>query len=348
MKARYFIYIITIASLCFAACAKSADDTSVKKAEKISVSAVVDEVKSVNAGQRSRSEGAYTGVEPSANSPLKSAVWFSLESGKYPASLPDNEKTDENIETEIPVHSVINYQSGTATFPDGVTPKYPTSGNPVYCVGLYPFTGWTNADDSHATHVITGKEDLMFAPEISGNWNEHFATQRYRHMLTWLKVCVCTTTTDTGSYWGKLNKITLKDVPNSLAVDLSKVESNAFALQSAVTFSAEKTDRVILDNSEGVDLSIVAQEVASVFCDPRDNTNPDNKYVLIIECTKGKTKEIPITLSGFGDLNPELLKYPAGLQYLLVLYFHPYDVVDGICTLNTWNAQNEDLYPSGS
>ena len=121
MKARYFIYIITIASLCFASCTKPADDASVKKTEKISVSAVVDEVKSVNA--RMRSDGAYTGIVPSVNAPLQSAVWFSLESGKYPASLPDNEKTDENIETEIPVHSVINYQSGTATFPNGASPK---------------------------------------------------------------------------------------------------------------------------------------------------------------------------------------------------------------------------------
>ena len=46
------------------------------------------------------------------------------------------------------------------------------------------------------------------------------------------------------------------------------------------------------------------------------------------------------------EKNEAKLEYPAGLQYVLTLYFHPFNVVEGVCTLNAWNAQNEDLYPN--
>lgn len=343
MKSRYYIYIATLLTLSLASCKDGDDVLSEIKEREISVSATVEEVKKITRSD----EGAYTGTVPTAINNLDAAVWFSLESGKYPESLPPDASAEMialSQETNVPVHGEINYMSGTATFPksnsEADQPKYPTTDHPVYCVGLYPKTGWTiNADATKATHIITGSEDLMFAPEISGKWNDHFKTQRYRHMLTWLKVCVCTTTAEASDYWGKLKKITIKGVPDYITVDLGMPESNDFSVKEASEFSSETSDKIIMNNPDGLKMDIITQDVASVFC------YPNSTYTLSIECENGKTKDLPITLTALEGEDASLLNYPAGLQYLLILYFHPFDVVEGVCILNAWNAQNEDLYP---
>lgn len=349
MDRRFLIYMAVWACLCFSACSEHGDVLQDEMMESISLSAVVDEVKILSRGT---DDDAYTGTVPSMDNELEAAVWFSLESGKYLSELPAD-ASDEVIqlkqETNIPVHSEILYQSGSATFPKSISdadkPRYPINGQSVYCVGFYPKTDWslTDATATKAQHAISGEEDLMFAPQISGSWNQHFTTQRYRHLLTWLKVCVCATSTEAGYYWGKLKKITLKDVPNTLTIDLSKAEGTSFNLQETVEYSSENRSIDILDSTDGIDLAITTQDVASVFC------KPQARYRLSVECMNGKTTEIEIELKPLDADDPDnttLLAYPAGLQYVLILYFHPYNVVEGVCTLNAWNAQNEDLYPN--
>ena len=89
-------------------------------------------------------------------------------------------------------------------------------------------------------------------------------------------------------------------------------------------------------NTDGIDLGINIQDVGSIFC------YPQSSYTFEIVCEKGTvTKEIPLrSLSGVS------IGFPAGMQYVLTLYFHPFNVVEGVCTLNAWDAQNEDLYPN--
>ncbi|MBQ5750496.1 MAG: hypothetical protein IIV86_04130 [Bacteroidaceae bacterium] len=343
MKKRNIIYIATLLCLTLASCLEKGDVLSSDDNREISVSAVVDEIK--NIAVRSE-EGAYIGTVPSAINNLEAAVWFSLQSGYYPEELPADASAEMkalSAETNVPIHGEINYKSGTATFPESDSeasqPKYPTTDHPVYCVGLYPQDNWTvSADGTKATHALTGTEDIMFAPEISGKWNRHFTTQRFRHMLTWIKVCVCTTTTEASNYWGKLKKIILKDVPDYLSIDLSIPESDSFATEDVSMFSATTSDKVIMQSAEGLKMDIITQDVASVFC------KPQRSYTLTIECENATTKDIPITLSVLEGEDASLLDYPSGLQYLLILYFHPFNVVEGVCTLNAWNAQNEDLY----
>lgn len=349
MKNNTLLYIIAFCSLCCPACTEH-EAFHDQAAEEISLSAVVDEVKCV-------SRAAYTGSVPSLENELEAAVWFSLKPGYYPAQLPNDASQNDidlKAETNIPLHGQINYISGTATFPESTTeadkPKYPVNGDNVYCIGLYPNDAeWTTTDDNYTKvqRTITGTEDLMFAPEITGNWNNHFTSQRYRHLLTWLKVGVCTTTSEAASYWGKLKKITLKGVPKTLTIDLSNQEGDDFKLENTVTYSSDNPDTpeiegiqdlLIFDSDSGIDLAITTQEVASVFC------HPSPTYTISIECENGTTTDIPITLEALNQAEVALLNYPAGLQYVLILYFHPFNVVEGVCTLNAWNAQNEDLY----
>ena len=341
---RLFSTIFVVCVVALSACSEQDAHLLPPDADEISLKAVVDEVKTTT---RSTSDGAYTGQVPSASNNLETAVWFTLKSGFYPATCPDSWTGEEKalaVETNIPAHSTINFQSGTATFPDSDSEasklKYPTSGDSVYCVGLYPKTGWSVSDDFQtASHELNGSEDLMFAPEIVGAWNSHFSTQRYRHLLTWLKILVCTTTTEAADYWGKLNKITINAVPTTVHVKLQKRESSEFSLQSEVSYSDDTHPVDALDSAEGISLGITTQDVASVFCDP------SNTYSLKIECENASVKDFEIELKELAGMDESLLDYPAGLQYILTLYFHPHNVVEGVCTLNAWDAQNEDLYP---
>ena len=91
----------------------------------------------------------------------------------------------------------------------------------------------------------------------------------------------------------------------------------------------------ILNNDAGIVLLINLHDVGSIFC------YPQSSYTIVVECENGETKEIEI------DLNPlsGTIGFPAGYQYVITLNFHPFNVVEGVCTLQEWNAQNEELYP---
>lgn len=337
MKRLYIIYAIAFGCLCMTACVNHEDGLQDRAAEEISLSAVVDDVEIMS--------------RASDSSIMHAAVWFSLTSGNYPSEVPEEEKTPDMKESNVPVHSTVDFQSGAAAYPDSdneiTKPRYPTSRKPVYCVGFCPVGGWSHDGDDVQTarHEINGYDDLMFAPEISGSWERHFEFQHYRHLLTWLKIAVCTTTAEADKYWGKLKKITLNSVPESLTIDLTKPESDSFSLQSAVTYSQTKRSLLILnrndedddDKNDPIKMGITMQEVASVYC------HPSPHYELVIECEHATTKPVTINLQA---LDGSTITYPAGLQYVVMLYFHPFNVVEGVCTLNAWNAQNEDLYPN--
>lgn len=347
MKRIYLIlYIALLDCVCLSSCTEQLDINSTDKAI-----ALRAEVENVMPATRS---GSY--AEPVADNDITATVWFNTVPGKFPEGPQDKS-------TNIPGHYEIDFKGEAAVFPnvanENERPRYPIPNESgtvqnVYCVGFYPSTGWTYVGEnspSTATHVITGFEDLMFAPPIQGNWNDHFDRQKFLHLLTWLKVCVCTTTTEAGNYWGKLKKITLVDVPSGLQIDdLSKMQSGYEEAKKVTLKSSDisplkdEAGKTILhspdivDNSSGIEIGINIQDVGSIFC------YPQSSYTLKIECENGTvSKWIPLkTLSG-GTID-----FPAGMQYVLTLYFHPFNVVEGVCTLNAWDAQNEDLYPDAN
>lgn len=284
-------------------------------------------------------------AEPVADNNLRAMVWFSFDQDEYPEA-----EGSIDPETNIPGHYVIDFKGEEAAFPnvtnENMRPRYPIDNTPVYCVGFYPHEGWEgwNNNDSKVTHEITGFEDLMYAPPIIGSWNNHFDKHQFLHLLTWLKVCVCATTTEAGNYWGRLKRITLKDVPQELQINnLSKMQSDYGKKITSDDISPLKDTEGnsiihsvdILNNDPGIDLGINLQDVGSIFC------YPQSSYTIVVECENGETKEIEI------DLNPlsGTIGFPAGYQYVITLNFHPFNVVEGVCTLQEWNAQNEELYP---
>lgn len=350
-RTHLIIYVVMLSCMCMSSCTRQQEEWT--NDNDISLRAEVENVMPATRSDK------Y--AEPVSDNNLTATVWFSLEKGKFPEKLDSPE--DINNETNIPGHFIIDFKGETPVFPnvanESQRPRYPIPNDtstitPVYCVGFYPYDGWDyieGTDDSLSTvtHEITGFEDLMFAAPIEGSWRQHFDMQRFVHLLTWLKVCVCATTTDAGSYWGKLKKITLKDVPSALRInDLSKMQheyTGGMLTEDDVTPLHEQDDKgnviehspAILDDPNGIDLGVNIQDVGSIFCYPQPS------YNLVIECANGKTKEIKIDLKALSGTVP---KFPTGKQYVLILNFHPFDVVEGVCTLQEWNAQNEDLYPA--
>ena len=340
-KTHLIIYMALLGGMWLSSCTEQLDINPIDKA--ITLRA---EVENVMPATRS---GSY--AEPVADNDITATVWFSTVPGKFPDG-PKNESTN------IPGHYKINFEGEKAVFPnvtnENERPRYPIpdkSGTvqEVYCVGFYPSTDWahvegTESNPSKATHKITGFEDLMFAPPIQGNWNNHFDRQKFLHLLTWLKVCVCATTTEAGNYWGKLKRITLKNVPSGLQINnLSKMQSqyidNGKLILTARDVSpiSDRFSPNIFINDDGIDLGTNIQDIGSIFCYPHPSDT------LEIECENGTTKDIPIELKA---LSGSTINFPAGFQYVLTLYFHPFNVVEGVCTLNAWDAQNEDLYPN--
>lgn len=340
-KIHLIIYMALLGGMWLSSCTEQLDINPTDKA--ITLRA---EVENVMPATRS---GSY--AEPVADNDITATVWFSTVPGKFP----DGPK-DES--TNIPGHYEIDFKGEAAVFPNVANendrPRYPIPDENgmvqnVYCVGFYPSTNWahvegTESSPSKATHNITGFEDLMFAPPIQGNWNDHFDRQKFLHLLTWLKVCVCATTTEAGNYWGKLKRITLKNVPSGLQInDLSKMQSQYKGANEKLILTAGDVSPMgnnfspnIFTNNNGIDLSTNIQDIGSIFC------YPQSSYILEIECENGTTKDIPIELKA---LSGSTINFPAGYQYVLTLNFHPFNVVEGVCTLNAWNAQNEDLYP---
>ena len=339
-KIHFIIYMALLGGMWLSSCTEQLDINPTDKA--ITLRA---EVENVMPATRSESY-----AEPVSDNNITATVWFSTDQGKFP----DGPK-DES--TNIPGHYEIDFKGEAAVFPnvdnENERPRYPIPDEngtvqDVYCVGFYPSTDWTHVEgtegnSSKATHDITGFEDLMFAPPIPGNWNDHFDRQKFLHLLTWLKVCVCATTTEAGNYWGKLKRITLKNVPSGLQInDLSKMQSQYKGANEKLILTDEDVSPMgdispnILNNGLGIELGINIQDVGSIFC------YPQSSYTLERECENGTTKDIPIELKA---LSGSTIDFPAGYQYVLTLNFHPFNVVEGVCTLNAWNAQNEDLYP---
>lgn len=266
----------------------------------------------------------YTGEVPTADNPLAVDLWFSEESGKYGTETPGN------TETYIPCHTKMTFDTGNPVAvlyegDSGKALKYPTDGN-IMCMGFYPQGVWTwsGTDGVVATAEIDGSDDLMFAPEITGNWNDKFGPQQYSHVLTWLEIVGCATSHDADDAWGKITKISV----------VSKSVVNISAADNSTAYAGDDISILALDDSEGRDLKVVFDNTetgvyGSVFVSPAESVT------VTVLTSDGKTAEKTIAPAG---------GFMAGRQYVVALYFDPLAIIDGFCTLTSWENENDNLY----
>ena len=123
---------------------------------------------------------------------------------------------------------------------------YPTNGSAIYLCGIYPadlalgtinYSG--DNEFSYVTATITGCEDFMLAPEVSSNkadaQKKIYPNLAFVHMLTKLTINVKAENEYAHDAWGKIEKITVKDVNSKIQVNI--VEAKPYTSTTVNAYS---------------------------------------------------------------------------------------------------------------
>ena len=261
---------------------------------------------------------------------MTAAVWFSTTMGIY------TENPTPAAPTFLPYRATVKYGSNPTTVYVNPTTmenplSYPTEGDNVYCVGLYPHTSWSSADGLTATHTIDGTTDLMFAEQISGSWQTPFAKQTYKHLLTWLKFEVRVTTSEAIRQWGTLKKMSIINAHNTVSINFSQTPDN----NSVIEYVGSEEEFVVMDGEQP--LTITAENVGWLLC------SPCTDFKLKITTSEVENKEVTVYLY---DLDGNKITNPqdaVGKLFIINLYFKSFNDIDATCSLIPWNEQNVDL-----
>lgn len=326
MKKRNVIAIYLLAGM-FTACSEQLD---VPVGGDIVLKASVDNLEV--ATRTAVEANPYEGIYPSTETPLEAAVWFSKTSGVY-------EDTKSDTETHLPIRSTAIFASDGWTYPEKYNNenlKYPINNDQVYCVGLYPQTGWSI--DAEATtlvsHVIDGTTDLMFASQISGTWNTPFSTPlNFGHLQTWIKVCICATSEEAPDAWGKVTDIKIF-TDDKVTVRLA---------DGTKTYSTTKKELDLIETSIPLEITTTQISEEGVFCAPATS------YTLEVTTEEQGTKII--TIENLYNLSNTKIKDKndlIGKLCVLTLYFNEFATINGVCTLEAWSNEGENLYPDSN
>ena len=323
MKMKRKLYLIIYVAVCAVVWAACTDERTEAYAGDDACIRLGASVVGIESATRVASASVYEGSSPSSARPFEADVCFSNTNGEY--------GTDGVEPTYVPCRTQMTFDGSLvyAKTSDGANLKYATTGdNPpsVYCVGFYPQDKWTIAvDKKSATAAIDGSTDLMFAPQQTGSWSNPLKELPFNHMLAWLKVCICATSQEAPAAWGEIERISIKSA-DGLSVNLGA---------GTVTYNTSTSDIVAVENKT---LHTTMQEVGSVLC------APVTEYTLTIVTANAGTRTKKLQLTDWEGNKITKEEDVKGKLFILSLYFNEFDVVEGVCTLNAWNNQDEDLY----
>ena len=255
---------------------------------------------------------------------MKAAVWFSDEDGVYPESNPASP-------TFLPYRANLTYEEGaTIVYTNPTALEDPVSyvvegEKKVYCVGLYPQTGWTavTSDEGKtiAAHADDGKQDLMFASQQWGTLDRKLEKQTYQHLFSWLKFTVRATAPEAAEDWGQVTSIKLLDAKGNVSITLGTGKVD-YSLSTDTDNDMEVLDAPF-------DLAVAIKDIGSSLCMPAEN------YQLQIATEKGSVKTLDLSVASEG--------FKAGYLYLVNLYFNPHNDVNAVCSLVPMNEENVEL-----
>lgn len=135
---------------------------------------------------------------------------------------------------------------------------YPTNGSTIYLCGVYPadltldnVKYSVDNELTSASVTITGCEDFMLAPQVSSNkadaQKKIYPNLAFVHMLTKLTINVKAENEFAHDAWGKVEKITVKNVNSKIQVDLGAATIYAGASPSAYSVPVEAFKTYIID-----------------------------------------------------------------------------------------------------
>lgn len=376
MKRNYLYIAISFVLASMWACT---DDVPVmeqtdEEARRIYLSAGVGEVVSSRTPYHPSKEGDI--YVPTASNPLNVSVWASTTSDVFLHKVDESsgkpyDGSGDN--DEVAIHTTAYFQSaapqllGEAVYPKNDTifngdGTYTVETNNVYFVGLHPKSetggsSWETSNGSDAKFTFTGKEDVMFAPWISGTYGIAFNASpqfHFHHLLTLLRIEMVADQAETetqkkeevSAAWGKILSLKLLQQPNKVMVsNLGSVTKDNMTSNVAYT----NADVTLVDMNlyhTGTDvvfptiqdmIPVTQQEVAYVMCAPVTGVYqhtvdgvdvPKPEYTLHIK-TEKRELDIPIDLklnSGTEE-NSYFIGSTIGKQFTIVLNFKMGNVV---------------------
>lgn len=259
------------------------------------------------------SRAPYSWEAPSLEHPLLVDVWASTNMNKF-AHTPG---ADGLNSTNVELHSTARFtNAGEQLLNDAVYPSKENTQSKVYFVGMHP-QGWETVNENcdSATYTFTGKEDVMFAPRISGSYGENtgeedkpWPTFEFKHLLTWLRFEIMAESEAVSNAWGYLESIKIKS-PNKVTVNLTKddfVENEVVKFgDNLAELELYSADNQVFpkDDTQSLPYTEDKVEEAYVLCAPvearvRDEQSGDliSEYTLLIKTTKRPEKEIQLDL----------------------------------------------------
>lgn len=356
MKVNYLNIAMGFVLASMFACTKETSEIGMADAEacRIYLSAGVGEAVSSRVPYHPTDGSGNVQTVPTASSPLDVSVWASTTSGVFPNS---GETGNTGI---VAIHTDAHFQSGNPQLlgkGDIVYPQYNGTAVPVYFVGLHPKSvtqsSWTTSDDNKkANYTFTGKEDVMFAPQIEGKYGTDKSPMfHFHHLLTWLRIEMVADKDETDvlkreavrDAWGKITSMTISS-KNQVMVNLSGTTFSADNVVFGETTANFKFYQTGSDNVypiEGGSLIPTAskdgQEVAYVMCAPVtcikevfDADKQENvdvpEYTIRIETENRGQIDIPIDLMGT-EGNPLDNVSTLGKQFTILLNFKMGNVI---------------------
>lgn len=328
---------------------------------------------SAGIGEVVSSRTPYELTAPTTEHPLNVSVWATTDNtGKYPDSGLNGS------DGEVAIHTKAHFQSGTPQLlGDAIYPKAKI----VYFVGFHPqSTSWTASnDDKSASFTFTGKEDVMFAPQISGVYNTAFDASpqfNFYHLLTWLRIEMVADKDENdilkkeaiAKAWGKITSLTIKSNNQVTVKSLGQTYANANetknGLVNNLTFGGETdmnfyhtgSDNQFLKDAESYAIPTTLTEVAYVMCAPvegvyqhtvdeKDVKKPE--YILHLT-TEKRELDIPIDLKiADGDVEASYFtENSRGHQFKILLNFKMGNVISVSAEISL--GANADWYTHGT
>lgn len=305
---------------------------------------------------------------------LTASLWYSYKLGEYsnapsqPQYIPSATEVTYTSSNRVPVK--INNNS--LLYPIDSDENYADTGNGkgngnVYCVGFYPSDGWDFPNNenpwSSATHSINGSEDLMLADQMIGSYAKPFESQRFDHLLTWVKINMSTTSVGGSQVWGPVTSLKICSPYSTVTVTLSKEMEDdpkkEGPKQRTLEYSGDSEELDL--NLQNTILNLTSKTFGQVFCSPPARAImtddgykyvPDNYsepqtafgYIIKVVTEKIGEKEVFVELKNTVNVPVESSDAAIGNLYVITLHFQDIPVVEGVCTLKQWEDQNGDVY----
>lgn len=265
---------------------------------------------------------------------MEANVWFSRTCGVY-------EDNDSPVApTFLPYRANVKYDSGNPTTvyvdPENKSQAltYPINdpvSNNVYCVGMYPQTGWSSADGRSVSHSINGTVDLMYAEQEVGSWNTPFGTQKYKHLLSWVKIEVEVPDQKAIDDWGALTKVAIES-SNGVTITFP----TTIGSESTIAYSDTKCDIDVLGGSS-LPLTITSQSLDSMLCAPTTTVKLKIKTENVVE------RVVDVALLDENNDPITSLEQTVGKLFIINLYFNKFNHIEASCNLVPWSEQDVDL-----